>query len=304
REPAPARRPAGPPRPRADGLGATRRAPALHPRRNLNPSARRRSIAALTGAFALLGAMIGGALVLGGSGSVRVPRLVALTGAQVRARLRPRALQPDFHRRHSGSVASGRVISENPRSGSVVQQGSTVQVVISSGPPPVRVPDLGGESTAQAERTLGTAGLRWRVRTTIAPQVPAGLVYSQSPAPGTMLSPAQPVILSVAEAPRWQPVTGVSGSGQATVASFRIRGPRWRVVYRMSYIGDCTFILFCSGPSAQVDRAATGTPVGSFGLTDGGRQTQQFATGPGTFRLRIAPGADAARWSAWVEDWY
>lgn len=300
----PGRRPVRSGRTRADGLAATRRAPALHPRRNLNPSARRRSIAALAGAFALLGAMIVAALVLGSSGSVTVPRLLVLTRAQVSSRLRSVALQPIFRERHSRSVASGLVIGQSPRAGRQIAQGSTVQVVVSNGPPPVRVPDVGGEPAAQAQSGLRAAGLRSQTRTAVAPRVPAGLVYSQSPAPGTMLSPTQPVILDVAEAPRWQPVTGVSGGARATLTPFRIRGSRWRVVYRMSYLGDCTFILFCSGPSAAVDSVATGAPVGSFGLSDGGRQTQGFATGPGAFRLRISPGADAARWSAWIEDWY
>ncbi len=72
----------------------------------------------------------------------------------------------------------------------------------------------------------------------------------------------------------------------------------------MSYVGDCTFIFFCSGPSAQAENLGGGTSAGAFDLSDGGRQAQVFSTGPGDFRLRISPGSDTARWSAWVEDWY
>jgi hypothetical protein len=99
-------------------------------------------------------------------------------------------------------------------------------------------------------------------------------------------------------------VTGVSGSSRATISSFHIRGSRWRVVYRMNFVGSCTFVIFCSGPSAQVENMATGETAGGFGLSDGGRQTHSFAAGPGSFRLRISPGSDTARWSAWIEDWY
>ncbi|MEA2212638.1 MAG: eukaryotic-like serine/threonine-protein kinase [Solirubrobacteraceae bacterium] len=289
---------------RPDGLQPTRRAPVLHPRRNLNPSARRRSIAALSGAFALLGAMIVAALVLGASGSVTVPRLISLTPAQVRARTRPLALQPSFHHHHSASVPAGRVISQSPRPGGRVDQGSTLRVTISSGPPGVRVPDVGGKAAPEAQSALASVGLRSRLRTIVAPRVPAGVVYGQSPAPGALLSRTRPVILDIAETPHWQPVTGLSGSGQTVTSSFRIRGSRWRVVYRMSYVGSCTFIVFCSGPSAQVDSPASAATVDSFGLNDGARQSRGFATGPGTFRLRVAPGTDTARWSAWVEDWY
>ena len=289
---------------RADGVEPTRRAPARHPRRNLNPAARRRSIAALTAAFALLGAMVAGAVLLASSGQVRVPRLVSLTRAEVRARSRSVALQPVFRDRHSASVPAGRVISQSPGPERRVNQGSTVVVTLSLGPPPVKVPDVGGESAAQAQTQLASLGLRSRLRTVVAPQVPAGVIYSQSPAPESLLSPGRPVSLSVAETPHWQPVTAVAGSGQTTVSSFSIRGSRWRVVYRMSYVGDCTFIFVCSGPNAQAENVATGTDLGSFGLSDGARQTQDFATGPGRFQLRISPGSDTARWSAWIEDWY
>jgi hypothetical protein len=289
---------------RADGLEPTRRAPARHPRRNLNPAARRRSIAALSAAFALLGAMLAGAVLLGSSGQVRVPRLIALTRAEVRARTRSLALQPSFRERHSASVPAGRVMSQSPGAQRRVNQGSTVMVTLSLGPPPVKVPDVGGESAAQAQSALASVGLRSQLITVVAPRVPAGVVYSQSPAPGSLLSPTRTVALSVAETPHWQAVTAASGSGQTTVSSFHIRGSRWRVVYQMSYVGDCTFILFCSGPNAQAENLSTGTDLGSFGLTDGGRQTQDFATGPGTFQLRISPGSDTARWSAWIEDWY
>jgi hypothetical protein len=119
-----------------------------------------------------------------------------------------------------------------------------------------------------------------------------------------MLSPTRRVILNIAETPRWQPVTAISGSARTTSTTFRIQGSRWRVVYRMNFVGTCTFILFCSGPSAAVDNLASGGAGGGFGLSDGGPQTQEFSTGPGTFRLRISPGSDQSRWSAWVEDWY
>ena len=288
---------------RTDGLEPTRRAQARHPRRNLNPSARRRSIAALSAAFALLGAMIAAAVILSGSGSVKVPRLLSLTRSQVRARTRQLALLPSFRTGYDSAVPAGRAIAQTPVAGRRVPQGGAVRVTISLGPPPVRVPDLGGELTAQAQSRLRALGLRAELKSTIAPRVPPGAVYSQSPAPGTMLSPSHPVTLDIAEAPHWQAVTGLSGSAASSSSAFRIQGGRWRVLYTMNYVGGCTFIVFCSGPSAQAENVATGAAVGSFDLSDGGRQTQVFSTGPGTFRLRIAPGSESARWSAWIEDW-
>ncbi len=281
----------------------TRRAPKLGPRRNLNPSARRRSIAALGLAFALLGAMIVGALVLGAAGHVRVPRLLALNASQVRARARRLALQPEFTRRYA-HVAAGTVIGQRPQPGTRVDQGSTVHVILSAGPPPVPVPELAGEQVTTAQANLARIGLTARVTRIVAPGVPAGTVTSQAPAPGVKLTPSHRVALNVAEVPRWQPVTSLAGSAQTSTAQFHIRGTHWRIVYTMGYQGTCTFIFWCSGPGADVVNTASGSSVSSFGLSDGGRKVRDFDTGPGDYRLRISPGSDTARWSAWVEDYY
>jgi serine/threonine protein kinase len=309
RPPDPRSRPGGaaPPRalpPASDRpVEATRQAPKFGPRRNLNPSARRRSIAALGLAFALLSAMIVGALVLGATGHVRVPRLLALNASQVRARARRLALQPEFTRRYA-HVAPGTVIGQRPRPGARVDQGSTVHVILSAGPPPVEVPELAGEQLATAQANLARIGLTARATRIVAPGVPAGTVTSQLPAPGTELTPSHSVALNVAEVPHWQPVTSLTGSGQTSAAQFHIRGTRWRIVYTMGYQGTCTFIFWCSGPGADVENTASGSSVSSFGLSDGGRQVREFDTGPGDYRLRISPGSDTARWSAWVEDYY
>jgi hypothetical protein len=247
--------------------------------------------------------MIIGALVLGATGHVRVPRLLALNASQVRARTRRLALQPEFTHRYAPG-ALGSVIGQRPRPGARVDQGSTVHVILSAGPPPVKVPELAGEQIATAQADLARIGLTARPTRIVAPGVPAGTVTSQVPAPGAKLTPSHSVALNVAEVPRWQPVTSLAGSGQTTAAQFHIRGTRWRIVYTMGYQGTCTFIFWCSGPGADVVRAASGSSVSSFGLSDGGRQVRDFDTGPGDYRLRISPGSDTARWSAWVEDYY
>jgi hypothetical protein len=72
----------------------------------------------------------------------------------------------------------------------------------------------------------------------------------------------------------------------------------------MAYQGMCTFIFFCSGPDVAITRAGSGSEVADFGLSDGGRQTRVLHSGPGTYQLDVSPGADTARWSLWIEDYY
>ncbi|MGB9184701.1 MAG: PASTA domain-containing protein, partial [Solirubrobacteraceae bacterium] len=279
------------------------------PRRNLNPAARRRSVAALAAAFLLLGAMIAAALAIGATGHVRVPRVLGLPRARIEARARALALRPSFTWRHSRSPR-GTAISQRPAPGGFVAQGATVKIVLSAGPPPVRVPPVAGQPLAAARAALSRLGLRSRVTVIAAPGVPAGAVTSQSPAPGVDLPRSGVVALQVAETPHWQPLAALHGSAGATTARFHVRGTHWRLVYTMAYQGTCTFVVICSGPTATVNAGPAATNTGatgagqSFDLSGSGRQTRTFTGGPGDYALTISPGSDTARWSAWLEDWY
>ncbi|HEY3726823.1 MAG TPA: protein kinase [Solirubrobacteraceae bacterium] len=302
-------RPPGRPRARPTAAGgpikppSTRLAPKLSPRRNVNPSGRRRAAAALTLAFALLAAMIAGALAIGSTGHVRVPRLAGLRKPAVKAKARRLSLQPKFTTRYA-SARRGTVIAQRPRPGRRVVDGSTIAVVLSGGPPPVRVPQVAGDSSGDAQAELAHAGLRFRTHVIVAPGVPAGTVTSQSPAPGAKLPRGSRVALDVAEVPQWKALASFSGGDQQRTIRFRVRGPRWRVVYSMGYHGDCTFLVFCSGPSAEVTNAGNGSALSGFDLNDGSRETHVFQSGAGVYRLTISPGSDSTRWSMWVEDYY
>jgi hypothetical protein len=267
----------------------------------VNPAARRRSIAAQTAAIRVLGAMIAGALLLTATPRVRVPSFVGMNKAEVQARAARLGLRTSFGHRYS-RAANGRVIAQRPGPRARVRENSTVYAVLSAGPRPVPVPAVAGDQLATARAQLASVGLDARVTVIAAPGVPAGTVTSQNPAPHVGLAPPGTVALEVAEVPQWRPVTVVAGGAQPTSARFRIRGTRWRIVYTMAYQGTCTFIFWCSGPQAQVDKGASA--VNSFGLNDGGGRTRTFNSGAGVYQLTISPGQDNANWRAWVQDYY
>jgi len=294
-----------PPRPLASGPGPqpTRLAPKRAQRRNLNPAARRRSAAALALAFLLLSAMIIGGFAIGQTGYVRVPRLAGLTRVAVENRAQRLSLQLAFASRHDASAPNGTVVGQIPSAGRRVQDGSRLHVLLSAGPPPVRLPQLAGLSAPDAQVALLGLGLRAKLTEIAAPGVPAGTVTSQSPAPSIELIPGQAVALNVAETPHWQPITSLSGSGQSQRVRFQVRGTRWRVLYTMSYQGTCMLILFCSGPQAGVTNLNSAETAG-FGLSDSSRQAHPFGSGAGDYELKLTPGSDTARWTMWVEDYY
>ena len=112
------------------------------------------------------------------------------------------------------------------------------------------------------------------------------------------------VALTVAETPSWRPLTSFTGTGSGRSVPFRIRGARWRIVYRISFAGTCTLIFFCDGPRAEIVRLPTPSTVDRFGMSEGDAQTAVERSGPGIYQVRIAPGSDTTRWSVQVADYY
>jgi hypothetical protein len=278
----------------------TRVAPQMAPRRNVNPPARRRAAAALGLVLALLAAMAVGAMALGGPGRTRVPALTGLTRANAVSAALRRHVRAVVGARGYASTPVGTVIAQRPRAGTRVNDGAKVTVTVSGGPAPVEVPLVVGKDMSDARATLRQHGLGVRISQVAAPGIRPGTVTQQSAIAGRGAPAHSTVTLSVAETPRWRPLTTFTG---ARSAGFRIRGTRWRIVYTMAYQGTCTFIVFCSGPSARVADVNDGSTVQSFGLSDGGSQTRSLS-GPGRYEIRVTPGSDDARWSIAVQDHY
>jgi hypothetical protein len=270
--------------------------PPPSPRRNVNPPARRRAFAAFIGVLVLLVVMAVTAVLLGRR-TTRVPRLTSLGRAA--ATSRASHLRPTLSFRYD-SAARGTVIAQRPRAGVRVDEGTRVRLTVSRGPAPVEVPVVGDASSTAARASFTRLGLHTTVTEIAAPAVAPGTVIRTSPGAGHTVAKGSTVSLFVAEVPRWRSIATLSDTRPVTV---RIRGTRWRVVYTMAYHGTCTWILFCSGPRAHVS-SASGTPVQSFGMDDGGPRTQTFTTGPGTYTLRVTPGGDEARWSMQIQDDY
>jgi eukaryotic-like serine/threonine-protein kinase len=113
---------------------------------------------------------------------IDVPPLSGMTLMDARAQ----ALDFDVAvsgRKHHASIPRGAVISQDPESGEA-EEGSSINVIVSLGPPPVRVPDVEGRPKAKAiavieakDLTVGKTLYRY------AP-LPAGKVVRQLPGGG------------------------------------------------------------------------------------------------------------------------
>ena len=112
----------------------------------------------------------------------------------------------------SDTVPAGNVVSQSPEGGAMVQPGTGVDLVVSSGPCPVAVPDVTGMMQSEAEQSIVSAGLAvGEVTQACSDTVPAGNVASQSPEGGAMVQPGTAVDLVVSTGqPTVPDVTGLA----------------------------------------------------------------------------------------------
>jgi eukaryotic-like serine/threonine-protein kinase len=284
-------------------LDRTRVAPQLSPRRNVNPSARRRTIAAFGVAGLVLAALVVAAVVVGAPKYTSVPELHGLTIGAIVKKARRAHLRAVITRRYD-SAPAGKVLSQSPSPGTQVADDSVINVVLSKGPPPVELPGLVGQQASDARSILSGLGLNPTVNYVAAPGTAPGVVTHESPSPKSYLAHGTTVTLSVAETPQWRTVTSFDGTGPGRSVPFQIRGEQWRIVYSMHYIGTCTWIFWCSGPTGSVVRLSNGWVGPRFGLGNGSGETRLFESGPGVYQVGISPGGDDAGWSVQVQDYY
>jgi eukaryotic-like serine/threonine-protein kinase len=159
-------------------------------------------------------------VVSAGPASSSLTNVAALTVAEAEAKLHKAGLRTTTRNEPSKTVETGRVIRTEPPAETEVQEGHLVTLLVSSGPAPVRIPDVVGQTLEAAEATLTNAELELgtvskRVSSTQAP----GTVVAQSPAEGATAHAGDTVDLTVAQAPKEIAVPGVVGAAQAAAAA-------------------------------------------------------------------------------------
>jgi len=85
---------------------------------------------------------------------------------------------------YSGSVTSGLVISASESAGTRLRQNTTVDLVISKGPRPIKIANYEGKSAKAAVSALERAGFKVSMTAKHSGAVPAGRVISQTPNSG------------------------------------------------------------------------------------------------------------------------
>jgi eukaryotic-like serine/threonine-protein kinase len=153
--------------------------------------------------------------VSGGPGTATVPTVGGLSRTAARARLERLGFQIDEQRENSDTVPSGSAIRTRPKSGTTLEKGQTVTLVLSSGKPQVQVPNVTGQSFDQASQELTGAGFKVQRNDQPSASEDPGTVLKQSPGAGATVDKGSTVQLAVARAPQAVEVTDVTGETQS-----------------------------------------------------------------------------------------
>ena len=164
-------------------------------------------------------------LVLGGLGAYyyfsqkdenTVPRVVGEREESAQATIREAGFEPRSERQESPKPL-GVVLDQSPDGGTELEEGKTVLLTVSGGPPREPVPDVVGEQTAAAVAAVEAASFEAKV-TEVFSDKQAGTVVEQDPTAGGNLKEGSSVALTVSKGRKPVDVPDVVGttSSEAT----------------------------------------------------------------------------------------
>ena len=131
---------------------------------------------------------------------VAVPNVVGMLKDDAERTLKNAGFQVTVTEEASSEVEEGRVIRQSPLANQKVAEGSTVTIVVSTGPAKVTVPNLVGKSKEEAESILAGLGLEPDVSYTVDP-AHVGKVVDQNPPAGTEVEEGSQVEIVVGRLP-------------------------------------------------------------------------------------------------------
>jgi serine/threonine-protein kinase len=146
-----------------------------------------------------------------------VPGVVGQQEADAVAALTNAHLKADVHQVPSDKP-QGQVVAQDPQSGAQVPQNSKVRINVSSGPKPIAVPPVIGQTFDSANSELQAAGFKV-ARVDVPSNQPANTVVAQSPAANTSAGKGTTVTLNVSKGPTTSAVPDVTSEDQQQATS-------------------------------------------------------------------------------------
>jgi beta-lactam-binding protein with PASTA domain len=159
-----------------------------------------------------------------------VPQVVGIREQAAKFQLQQAKLATTVVKRNAAKPR-GIVVSQQPKGGASVPQGSPVTIVVSNGPAAGKLPDLVGLAAADAAKQVTDLKLTPVLKQVASTEAP-GTVIAQKPAAGTLAKPGSKVVLDVAKSKTSVAVPNLVGqSVQDASAALKQAGLTGRSVY-------------------------------------------------------------------------
>jgi serine/threonine-protein kinase len=151
-----------------------------------------------------------GLVISKGPAPVAIPSVIGLSESVAQNKLKLIGLVTVLQQSYSETAPVGQVISASPSSGTV-NVGTKITLTVSKGPAPRQVPNLVGESSANAVAQLKALELVPSETQAYSDTVPAGNVISQAQSAGSMVNRGSTVAFVVSKGPQMVVVPNVIG---------------------------------------------------------------------------------------------
>jgi len=201
--------------------------------------------------------------------TVSTPDVVGLSQAVAENTITTAGLTSTVSSASSATVPAGNVISQNPNGGTSIAEGSNVDIVVSTGPAIVTVPNVVGSSQTTATNAITAAGLVvGNVTTQNSTTIATGDVISQSPNGGTSLTEGSAVDLVVSLGPVIVTTPNVVGLSQAAAES------------AITAAGLTSTVSSASSATVPVGNVISQNPNGGSSVAEGSNVNIVVSTGP------------------------
>jgi RHS repeat-associated protein len=182
---------------------------------------------------------------------------------------------------NSDTAPSGQILDQTPAAGTLVNEGSAVNLFVSIGPADIAVPNVVGQSQVGAEATLAATGLALgTVTTQSSALVAAGDVISQNPTAGTLVGAGTAVNLVVSSgAPADAVPPSVAGLFNASPPNYAPGTPALLSIVASDNSGVVTVTGTLDGGVLPITRPTT--TIATAGLAIGPHTVVLTATDPG-----------------------
>jgi serine/threonine-protein kinase len=175
-----------------------------------------------------LAAIAFGAYLLLKPEQVAVPNVIGRSSSTASQILQNQGFEVQVEPAVNADVPREEVFAQDPRPGEMADEGSTVNIRVSSGPGQAAVPSVAGETQGAAEAELKDAGFDVTVQKEFSDQVDKGRVVGTTPAEGTVVERGTAITLHVSKGREQVDVPDVVGETEDNARS-AIEGAGLRV---------------------------------------------------------------------------